>query len=133
MQTRSMNMNLSPNGKQNKSQGDQQDRNKNVARKTMDDIVAAHQAKFNKQPEKHTPQLEKYYDGEMITSKELEQGYERVIAKVLELQKQLTQITEKIKNQDKRINNLSIDLRIQRIDTKDNLERIEKKKHEAWP
>ena len=45
---------------------------------------------------------------------------------MLKLQKQLTQVTEKITLQDKRIDNLSINLKIQTNDTKNNVWRIEK-------
>ena len=116
MQTRSS-MTLSPNGKQYETQ----DMRKNTTKKTMNELLAEIRAQLDEKTEKQIPRIEKDYAEEKITSEQLEKEYERIIAEVLDIQKQIRLITEKTTLQDKRIDNLSIDLKIQKNDTKDKI------------
>ena len=101
---------LSPNGKQGK----------------LGALLEETQKKLNEQTEINIPKLEKDYAAELITSEELEKGYDKIIEDVLDLQKQLEQIVKKSTKQEKRIENLSIDMKVQTNDLRDNFERIEK-------
>ena len=124
MQTRSV-MTLSPNGKQGKISEEHKEKNNN-SKKGMTVLLAKTRKKLNEQTDIDIPKLEKEYAEELITSVELEEGYEKISKAVLELQKQLTQITKKSTMQEEKIENLSIDLKIQTKDIRDNLDRIER-------
>ena len=119
-------MNLSPNGKRSKSQEEQQDTQKNTNSKTMKELLAEAQAQIDEKTEKQIPKIKQDYAEEKITFEQLEKEYEVLIAEVLIIQKQIRSITEKTTLQDKRIENISIDLKIKSKENKDTFERMEK-------
>ena len=128
MQTRSMKLAL--NGRSsNKQAGFMNNTEVTSNTKLALGIQEDMKTKLYKQAEIEIPKPEKAYTEEVITTEKLEEGYNKMIKENLELQKRMKDIKEKIRIQDKRIKNISIDLIIQTNDTRETFECIEKDKN----
>ena len=124
MNTRSMN--LAPNGRCNNKQDDHTS-NGEVARKTtLANIQEDMKAALVEQTEVKIPKLEKEYADKTITTDEYNEGYDRMIKEMLDLQTKMKEMKKQILNQDKKIEDISINMKIQDNANKDTFACIEK-------